>query len=265
MTKDYSLGKIYKIIDNTSNMFYVGSTCYPKLSQRLAKHRSHLRDYEKGYGTYLTSFEILNNDDYKIVLLENYPCDSIDELKSQEQVWIDKLKCDNMVNKYNAKGINIEKTAQRRKEYYENNKEQITEKVKEYREKNKEEIAQKHKEYREKNKEKIAQKDKEYREKNKEKIAQREKEYREKNKKEIAQKQKEYRETHKEELAQKHKEYYKTHKKERMEKRKEWRKNNKILCDRCNSIVNPDYFKKHRQSDKCINALPRGIINELAE
>tara|TARA_R100001509_G_scaffold164643_1_gene143011 strand:+ start:144 stop:806 length:663 start_codon:yes stop_codon:yes gene_type:complete len=220
MTKDYSLGKIYKIIDNRSDMFYVGSTCYPLLSQRLAKHKSHLRDYEKGYGKYVTSFEILNNDDYKIILLENYPCNNIDELKSQEQVWLDKLRCDNMVNKQNAKGLNLEKKKEYRKEYIEKNKEEIAKKSKEYRENNKEEIAQKQKEYRKNNREK---------------------------------------------LAQKFREYYKTHKEERLEKKQEWRKNNKIQCDRCNSIVNPDYFKKHRQSDKCINALPRGIINELAE
>ena len=205
MTKDYSLGKIYKIIDNTSNMFYVGSTCYPKLSQRLAKHRSHLRDYEKGYGPYVTSFEILNNDDYKIILLENYPCNNIDELKSQEQVWLDKLRCTNMVNNKNAKGLNIERVKEKRKEY---------------KEQNKEEIAQKGKEYREKNKDKLAEKRKEYRE---------------------------------------------THKEEERKRKIEWRQNNKIQCDRCNSIVNPDYFKKHRETKSCINALPRGIINELAE
>ena len=61
------------------------------------------------------------------------------------------------------------------------------------------------------------------------------------------------------------KEYRDTHKEERKEKKQEWRKNNKIQCDRCNSIVNPDYFNKHRKTQLCMNALPRGIINELAE
>ena len=218
--KDYSLGKIYKIIDNTSPMFYIGSTTYPKLSQRLAKHRAHLKEYEKGYGKYITAFEILNNDDYKIILLENYPCNNIDELHAQEQLWLDKLRCDDMVNKQNAKGLNIEKKKKRNKEYKEANKEEIAIKGKEYRERRKEEIAQKHKEYRE---------------------------------------------THREELAKKQREYRQTHKEKDQERKKEWRKNNKIQCDRCNSIVIPDYFKKHRQSKSCINALPRGIINQLAE
>jgi len=183
--KDYSLGKIYKIIDNTTPMFYIGSTTYPKLSQRLAKHRAHLKDYEKGYGKYMTSMEILNNDDYKIILLEDYPCDNIDQLISREQFWLDKLRCDDMINKQNAKGVNKEK----RKEYN-----------------------------------------------------------------------KEYKETHKEEIAQKGKEYRETHKEQIEKKAKE-----KIQCDRCNSIVCKYGFNRHRKRKSCINALPRGIINELAE
>jgi len=137
MKKDYALGKIYKIIDNTSPMFYIGSTCYPKLSQRLAKHRQHLREYEKGKTHYRAAMEILNNDDYKIILLENYPCNNIDELHAQEQYWMDKLRCDDMVNKINAKGVSIEKKKEKKKEYYENNKEEISQKNKEYSEKNK--------------------------------------------------------------------------------------------------------------------------------
>lgn len=203
--KDYAFGKIYKIIDNTSPMFYIGSTCYPKLSQRLAKHRQHLRDYEKGYGRYTASFEILNNDDYKIILLEDYPCDNIDQLTSREQYWMDELKCDDMINKVNAKGVNIEKKKQKDKEYRETHKE----------------------------KEKVRQQ--------------------------------KYRDIHREELAQKQKEYYENNKEKEKERKKEWRKNNKIQCDRCNSIVSPDYFKKHRQTKSCLTALPRGIINQLAD
>jgi len=37
----------------------------------------------------------------------------------------------------------------------------------------------------------------------------------------------------------------------------------KIQCDKCNSIVLKSYFKKHQKTDSCINALPRGIINDL--
>ena len=39
---NYQLGKIYKIVDNTNNNIYVGSTCEPTLARRLS---SHVRDY----------------------------------------------------------------------------------------------------------------------------------------------------------------------------------------------------------------------------
>ena len=62
---------------------------------------------------------------------------------------------------------------QRRKEYYQNNKEKVKEKVKEYYEDNKEHM----KEYREKNKDKISKQTKKYYENNKEQIVKYKKEY----------------------------------------------------------------------------------------
>ena len=43
----------------------------------------------------MTSFEILQNGDYKIVLIENYPCHSKEELKARERHYIEKLDCIN--------------------------------------------------------------------------------------------------------------------------------------------------------------------------
>ena len=41
MTNDnrYSHGKIYKLIDNTTGIFYIGSTAMNRLDQRYANHR----------------------------------------------------------------------------------------------------------------------------------------------------------------------------------------------------------------------------------
>ena len=35
---NYQLGKIYKLVDNTNGNIYIGSTCLPYLSSRLAGH-----------------------------------------------------------------------------------------------------------------------------------------------------------------------------------------------------------------------------------
>ena len=41
----YQKSKIYKIVDNTNNNIYIGSTCEPILSRRLAKHVSNYNEF----------------------------------------------------------------------------------------------------------------------------------------------------------------------------------------------------------------------------
>jgi len=84
---NYQLGKIYKIVDLDSNKCYVGSTCEPTLARRLTNHVSDYKQYLKGKGSYVSSFKILEMDDYDIVLLETYPCNSKDELHARERYY----------------------------------------------------------------------------------------------------------------------------------------------------------------------------------
>jgi len=223
---NYKNGKIYKILDLTNDNFYIGSTTKEYLSQRLEKHRTSYKYYLKGNKhKYSTSFDILTNEDYKILLVENFSCVSKDELRQREQYWIDKLKCDKMVNKYRAFRTEEDDRTDKR-EWSRNNKD----KIKEYYENNKEEKLKYRKEYYENNKEEIAKKDKIYKNNNKELIADRRKKYYEKNKELIVEKMKE-----------------------------------KIQCERCNAIVRKNGLTRHQRTKTCINALPHGLICELAE
>ena len=45
---NYSLGKIYKIADNTNGDIYIGSTCEPTLAKRLYGHVDKFRFVNKG-------------------------------------------------------------------------------------------------------------------------------------------------------------------------------------------------------------------------
>lgn len=65
--------KIYKIVDNTNNNIYIGSTSSKYLSVRLAMHRIHYRQYLKNSHNYITSYEIIKNGNYKIELIEIVP------------------------------------------------------------------------------------------------------------------------------------------------------------------------------------------------
>ena len=69
-TEFYSNAKIYKIVDNTNGNIYIGSTC-KKLCQRIAQHRYAYKQYLNGdKKSFTTSFAILQNEDYDIILVE---------------------------------------------------------------------------------------------------------------------------------------------------------------------------------------------------
>jgi len=89
---NYQNGKIYKIISENTKYIYIGSTAHKYLSARLRKHLENYRLWLKQKDGYTSSFCILAFDCYKIVLLENYPCNTRSELRIREQYWLDKKK-----------------------------------------------------------------------------------------------------------------------------------------------------------------------------
>ena len=146
---DYQLGKIYKIVCNITDEYYIGSTTQPTLARRLAKHRSGFSCWKRGTGNYTTSFVILERGDYDIYLIENYPCSSKDELRTKEgefhRLHIGNKKfCNKNIEKRSIKEWhedNKERNILNRHNYYKNNSEHIKNKSKIYHENNKEKIA----------------------------------------------------------------------------------------------------------------------------
>ena len=120
---DYQLGKIYKIECNVTGKVYIGSTCEPTLARRLTKHVGNYRCYLNGTYHYVSSFDILQNEDYCIVLLEKYPCNTKDDLYARERYYtnhidcVNKIKGQGMTNELGRKGYN--------KQYHEKNKDMI--------------------------------------------------------------------------------------------------------------------------------------------
>ena len=86
---DYNKGKIYKIVDNTNNNIYIGSTCEPTLAHRLAEHKQDYSKYLRGVRGLTSSFKILENNDYDIVLIEDVKCDNRDQLFQRERYYQD--------------------------------------------------------------------------------------------------------------------------------------------------------------------------------
>ena len=91
----YLLGKIYKITCKTTGLCYIGSTIEKTLEIRLSKHLYDYKRHKWGIYPYVTSFKILENNNYDICLIENYPCKSVIELRERERFYIEKLSCVN--------------------------------------------------------------------------------------------------------------------------------------------------------------------------
>jgi hypothetical protein len=204
----YHFSRIYKLINSINDEIYIGSTTQP-LSKRMSSHRSSAK--VKKYLIYQKMNE-LGIENFRIILIENFKCESLEELRSREDFFIKNLKpaynvynavfnLENSYQKnkeYRENNIDIEKA--RHKQYYEANKDKLLAQHKQYYEANRDKELARHKQYRENNLEKSYQKNKEYREINRDKELARHKEYRENNRDREKARAKKYREANKDKV-----------------------------------------------------------------
>lgn len=119
---DYQRGKIYVITDMTNNSVYYGLTTEPTLARRLAKIVQDYKTYLNGNKSFCTVYDIIKNGHYTITLVENFPCNSKDELSAQLAKYIRENECVNKVIPLRTE-----------KEYRQDNKEKNEAHVKQYR------------------------------------------------------------------------------------------------------------------------------------
>lgn len=159
----YKNGKIYKIVCNKTGLCYIGSTCEPTLALRLAKHRSNYKTYINGNGNYISSYQVLENNDYSIVLLESIECNSKDELLARERFYIENTEC---VNMRKRPFVSEDENNERIKKYRETNKDSIIS----YKVINRDHIKNSWKKYYDKNKDRLKDSGKDYYHTNKDKL-----------------------------------------------------------------------------------------------
>jgi len=176
---DYTKSKIYKLI-SPSGLVYIGSTT-KSLVERKCGHRAAYEKYaEDNSRTYTRSFKLFEEgiDRVDIILIEEYNCNSKEELLKRERYYIESTEC---VNK-NRPIVTKEEIKERVKKYYEENKERITEVKKLYEKKNSSKIRKYQNKYKEEHSDEIKEYYKKWREENKEKMRLYMIEYRKKNK-----------------------------------------------------------------------------------
>ena len=105
----YEKGCIYLIYSRNSKRGYVGSTIQG-LKKRLGKHEVDYRGYwgllnqPRGYRS---SFDIFEDGEYDIYLLENYPCDCRSTLEQRETEWMYKLRENIEITNRKKASINV--------------------------------------------------------------------------------------------------------------------------------------------------------------
>ena len=152
-------GKVYKIVCNITNEFYIGSTEEPTLARRLADHVYRCKRWKVGKSRMITSYRIIDRNDYDILLIEKFPCDSRDELKARESFYQKQAKGDPLfVNKKIEGRTSAEYNVDNREKMKKYNADH-KERTKKWEEDNKERLFERRKQYREKHKERIKAKD----------------------------------------------------------------------------------------------------------
>ena len=79
----YQLGKIYKVVNTINDLVYFGSTAQKKLSARMGNHREKAGPLNKTSKFY-THMREIGIEYFKIVLIKNFPCASVEELEAEE-------------------------------------------------------------------------------------------------------------------------------------------------------------------------------------
>ncbi len=105
---NYGNGKIYKIVCNVTGLVYIGSTTQ-NLSKRLTSHKCDFGKWKKNKSRgYISSYKVLENDNFDIILIEDYPCERKEQLIARERYWKEKTKCVNLRNPHRTEEQKIE-------------------------------------------------------------------------------------------------------------------------------------------------------------
>ena len=97
----YQNGKIYKIVNDVDDKIYIGSTCNP-LYKRFYDHKSRGKGWQPEFKVY-SHLNKVGWDNVSIILIENYPCKTMDELRARERYHYDQVPPNLRLNTANPK------------------------------------------------------------------------------------------------------------------------------------------------------------------
>ena len=135
-TKDYKNSKIYCIRNTINDDIYIGSTTQP-LSKRMVKHRCDVKTRPDKMPITKKMYE-LGVEHFYIELVEEYPCESVEQLRRKEGEWVRKMGTLNQVIPGRTKAEY--RKSDQHKQYLERNKDAIKKSQQDYHERNRTEV-----------------------------------------------------------------------------------------------------------------------------
>jgi len=131
MSNKYENSKIFKI-EGYDLPPFIGTTII-SLSQRLAQYRSDYKKYLEKKRPFTTLYKIFDKgNDYKISLIENYPCKDKQDLFMRFLDVCSKMECLNNNNDNNKTMIQQPNLPNKKKPYYILHKEKLRQKTRKY-------------------------------------------------------------------------------------------------------------------------------------
>jgi hypothetical protein len=210
----YRRGKIYSMT-GIDGHYYIGST-----TMSLTDRFHHHKEYSKTHDTRV--YEYCKRVGWKNItmeLIEDYPCDSSQELHEREEYHLEPVRGDPFCLNVNRAHLTVEERTEQAKQYNEAHRQEATERTKKYRQEHHAAILEKEEAYRKAHRVELAEKQKEYVKTHPDKVKETRKTQYEKNKETHAAYMKEYTEKNKEKI----KEYKAAWSQQKKEKTKEER------------------------------------------
>ena len=115
----YQYGKIYRIVNNIDNEVYIGSTC-KTLNSRFSTCKTYANKETENRKLFI-HMRNLGIDNFRIELVEDYPCFSKEELLIREDYWLSEIGTLNEIRAH----LTTEERENKWKVYYEKNTDSI--------------------------------------------------------------------------------------------------------------------------------------------
>lgn len=94
----YQSSKIFKVASPSSEKVYLGSTL-SSMTLKRSQMKKQYKDFQAGKGKVEPYFDLVKDEGFKVMLVEEFPCKSKEQLNARLDEWIDlnKETCLNIV------------------------------------------------------------------------------------------------------------------------------------------------------------------------